>query len=886
MCAGMSSEEPSLFIPLPMKGRFRAPVLLPFFLFFLFHITDPDRSYAQGYMPVRTSFEDGFGIYPLIWNGGTSYPGNSWMVSNDPAQAYQGSKSILSFNPYSSGGNPGSQITTPSLACDSGYNYSVRFYQKCYSNTVQSRLRATLYGTSIQPLVRYNDSTLANTAYQLRTFTFQVPEDGQYVISFENYTPYYAATGGIYLDSISISKMPVPACNGRPYGGLLVAADPSLCPGDSTKLRLQHYPTNVGNTSRVWQTSTDGGITWQILTGATGVRYGELFSVAALFRVITICNGSGLSDTSNVVTVNKNAPLFCYCKPQYQTTMATGFPFKMMGALWLPGEQSTEINADYNTCFTCTSGALNYFDRTRTVPPVIVYTDSTYDLKHEMNSVSYASYMFKVWVDLNNDAVFQLNEALYYDNTYQGAQTRIMPLTIPAGTPPGLHRMRVLMVNQHLPAPDMALADACGTYFCGETRDYLLNVQTPQIPLNDRPAGAAAITLGVTCTGTPNGTTIFATTDAGEPSVSCSNLTTPVNTVWFKFVAPVSGKVRISTANTSGTLPDTKMMVYAVTNPSSYTTFTPVGCDDDNGSNTLFGRSLLYLARLQAGNTYYIQVSRKKLNVPDGTFCITVDELSDQMISDAGSCLFAGSTAVYGGQAWVSLVDAQGKLVSNVRSNNNQLNTLESPAYIHTGAVRSNGAKKLLNRNWGFELNNTLANKADLQLFFRQSEWTPLLAAAPNTTLGNISIARVNGRSCMNAYDETGTTVTPLTITGQDMAGGVAVLQTQTDRRGAIFLYSASATGIAQTALAEQVRLYPNPVADQLYLELDMATAAALNIEVLDIAGRRLITTGKAAVRGTQTISLPVAGLAPGLYQLRITSAVTGASYNQRFIHQ
>src|SRR5215217_8929692 len=107
--------------PLPVHGMYRH---LLFLSLFLYHCT----AFAQTIL-VQTSFEDGFGIYPLNWSTGNSYPGNSWSINTINTYAYAGSKSMLCYNPYSNGsGNiPMGQLTSHAFTCDSGYSYGVRF---------------------------------------------------------------------------------------------------------------------------------------------------------------------------------------------------------------------------------------------------------------------------------------------------------------------------------------------------------------------------------------------------------------------------------------------------------------------------------------------------------------------------------------------------------------------------------------------------------------------------------------------------------------------------------------------------------------------------------------------------------------------------------------
>ena len=119
----------------------------------------------------------------------------------------------------------------------------------------------------------------------------------------------------------------------------------------------------------------------------------------------------------------------------------------------------------------------------------------------------------------------------------------------------------------------------------GSANGFSTNVKTSftttGAPLNDDAPGAIALTVGAGCTGSPY-VNAGATAGATEPYPSCSG--TIASPVWFKFVAPASGAVRISTDVTAGTFVDSKVGLFSATDVNDYTTFNIISCDDDGGS--------------------------------------------------------------------------------------------------------------------------------------------------------------------------------------------------------------------------------------------------------------------------------------------------------------
>jgi hypothetical protein len=141
---------------------------------------------------------------------------------------------------------------------------------------------------------------------------------------------------------------------------------------------------------------------------------------------------------------------------------------------------------------------------------------------------------------------------------------------------------------------------------------------------NDDVANATLLNLDVLYDVTNAGATI----QSGEPNPSVSPgrwgyATT--NTVWFKFVAPTSGTVTISTDFLpQGTNDDTQLALYNVGTVSNFSTYTLLASDDDNGTQGSSYNSVFSYSGLTSGSTYYIQADG--FNTTDGTFQIMITE--------------------------------------------------------------------------------------------------------------------------------------------------------------------------------------------------------------------------------------------------------------------
>lgn len=305
---------------------------------------------------------------------------------------------------------------------------------------------------------------------------------------------------------------------------------------------------------------------------------------------------------------------------------------------------------------------------------------------------------------------------------------------------------------------------------------------TPFISNNDA-SGAVMLTVNGGCSGNPyNNST--ATQSTGEPYPSCNNYSTGHHTVWFKFVAPANGAVKVSTdVVPAGTHQDTKIALFSATDSSNYSTFTIISCDEDGGVNINYN-SNLYAVDLIPGNTYYVQVDGWS-PTDAGTFCVTVDSLTNSMIaSNAVTCVTTfqtpeGSNTAYTG--WQSLVTNSngGQLVAMVRNPaGGAVINYTGGLTVHTGAVRNHNGQYYLSRN--YRINNSSATNVDVRFFFLSSELAALNAVDPAATLANMNVTRQTGTACQSTFNATTGTISAVLQTANGVAGGVQWIQVNT----------------------------------------------------------------------------------------------------------
>lgn len=282
-----------------------------------------------------------------------------------------------------------------------------------------------------------------------------------------------------YLVDVS----PAPACSGTPDPGVITASTDTVCPGITFNLMANVIAED--SLSYQWQVSTDGGANWADLGSLHyGATYSLTQSQASDYRVIAVCASSGLSDTSNVVSVSVKSVSECYCEPYLDCTDGDN----------ILGVSIATLN---NTGNSCTG--TGYTNFSGTVVPVDLKTEIPYGISVTVgDGWDYES--VSVWIDHNQDGQFDVSEFTYIGTGSD--ETLIGTVILPASALPGLTRMRVRVAA-------IGDTDATGDKACdeddgyGETQDYDVNIII-SVPCAGTPdAGTASASVNLACVGVP-----------------------------------------------------------------------------------------------------------------------------------------------------------------------------------------------------------------------------------------------------------------------------------------------------------------------------------------------------------------------------------------------
>src|SRR5690625_3346163 len=312
-----------------------------------------------------------------------------------------------------------------------------------YSDASGSTSSLNTYNTTIQVPA---NAQLGTTRMRIRNYTNQEPCNQLSYGETEDY--------GVIVQILS-------DCNDA-VAGTISSSQSQVCADENYSLTVSGATMPGNGMTYQWQESPAGQNTWTDITGATNMSYTTNgLTDATDYRLIVSCSFGNLSDTSNVTTVNPSPAMDCLCTPIY--TSGCNIGARVDGVTTTMG--ITNIS---NTGTGC-----NEMDATG-------YTD--YSSTHSASAlqaammgievdVSNYSGGVKVWIDWNQNGVFEANELVTESSsTISAGISHSDNYIVHANAVPGNTRMRVRVVE------GSTSFDPCGSASYGETEDYTFEV--------------------------------------------------------------------------------------------------------------------------------------------------------------------------------------------------------------------------------------------------------------------------------------------------------------------------------------------------------------------------------------------------------------------------
>jgi hypothetical protein len=256
-------------------------------------------------------------------------------------------------------------------------------------------------------------------------------------------------------------------CSGTPDAGTVVSTANPVCSGIDFTLSLTGT-TMASGLSYQWQSSPDSS-TWTNISGATNATLTNSQLIATYYRCIVTCSNSGLSSNSISLYVTMNQPNNCYCIPLPSTYFCN--------YMWISNVTTTGGMTNFNNSSGCSDSSYTDYSNT--------YVASNSQLDSTTISFTSSGYpmAFAVWIDFNDDGVFEPSEKVITDSNLSQQMTVTDKFAVPLSAFSGTHRMRVRGDYYTVPP-----TGPCSKLNEGETEDYSFTVVCSVIPLSHPPA--------------------------------------------------------------------------------------------------------------------------------------------------------------------------------------------------------------------------------------------------------------------------------------------------------------------------------------------------------------------------------------------------------------
>lgn len=381
---------------------------------------------------------------PSCWSylESASFAGYGYVVASTP---YSTPNSYYLYN--SSGVTGGQMLVAPPTVGLSDGTKRVRFYARASSGTTTTLSVGTLSNPTDPASFTPIGSPLAlTTTYGM--YTVNIPAGSDLQLAFKHGMA--AANQGIYIDNITVQS--IPSC---------------------------FEPTAV--TASV-VTTTSATVNWTAPSPAPATGYSVYYSTsstpptsATVLDATNSVSATGTSATLTNLTPDTNYYIFVRSKCigsdtsiwTDPVTIRTGYcvPSSSNQNSWVSAFSST--GAVTNMAYTSTAGAAGGYQN---------LTSTNNKISNAAGSSTAVSFTaggptcgFAVWVDWNNNLAFETTERVFVTTSYVTSTSG--SIAVPAGTAPGVYRMRVL-TDFNTSAP----SNSCGAITRGESIDFKFEV--------------------------------------------------------------------------------------------------------------------------------------------------------------------------------------------------------------------------------------------------------------------------------------------------------------------------------------------------------------------------------------------------------------------------
>lgn len=248
----------------------------------------------------------------------------------------------------------------------------------------------------------------------------------------------------------------LPLCTGSPVAGTIPSIL-EICPNEAFSINLTGAQLNSSGITGQWQSRELPAGTWTNIAGATAFSLSvpNGVGVETAYRFILTCTSSNMSDTTNALEIDFLPSNVCYCLPSTNSTTYFIDSFSTTGAIQNVVNGGTGMGPN----------GFQNFVATDTITQM-----QTQEVAFRIKGSSTSTAGAKIWVDWNQNGVFDTNEQVFvtssYSNIHQGN------FQVPMNATPGVTRLRVGWHGTSTSGP----TGPCQTGMNGEFEDYAFKV--------------------------------------------------------------------------------------------------------------------------------------------------------------------------------------------------------------------------------------------------------------------------------------------------------------------------------------------------------------------------------------------------------------------------
>ena len=266
-----------------------------------------------------------------------------------------------------------------------------------------------------------------------------------------------AMTSGETEDYI-INILATSPCTAPPTAVTTIASQTAVCAGTIVTLSLNGNSNGSGMTFQ-WQSSTNGGASWNNIIGAALPLYSDTIYTAISYQCVITC--SSLSATSTPVNITVNPFYQCYCTQG----LCGGCTTSAIDSVGFTG--TTLLNGSTG----CSTGNYMAYQATGNTTTSL-HQASAYTL----NTIFTGTVKAGVWIDYNHDGTFEPSEYTSICTTSTAGTNIATSITIPLTALIGVTGMRV---RSRASTSTLDSTSACTTFGSGETEDYIVTIDIP-----------------------------------------------------------------------------------------------------------------------------------------------------------------------------------------------------------------------------------------------------------------------------------------------------------------------------------------------------------------------------------------------------------------------